>query len=60
MKAELTITFRPNNADLDRYTVRIDNGKPWEDNPPIVGTDDPGRCADAVAAFLVECEVGEK
>lgn len=58
MRAEIAIKFTPNENGFDRFTVTTDNGKPWLENPPVVGTNDPLRCINAVAAFLAECEGG--
>ncbi len=44
----------PNNMGFERYVVRIDNGKPYEDNPPVITTDDPLRLIDSLINFLWE------
>ena len=46
----------PNEEGFDRYTVRVDNGSPYEDTPPIVTTADPLKLMGILLAWLKEGE----
>jgi len=46
------IIDHPNKAGLHRYTVRIDKGKPWLKNDPLLTTDEKLRLFRELLAWM--------
>ena len=49
-----TIKETPNDKGFERYWITQDNGRPYLENPPVIGTNDPVELFRALAEFLEE------
>jgi len=56
MIRKITIRDTENDQGFDRYTIILENGEPYLENPPVIGTNDPQIVFIALVEFLRDRE----